>query len=130
MVLAGAQASTTCSPSTKHSGSVLPWLSGTQSSSSESLRTKLRGVKKSKWHHERYGVIMAKPGRQCVALRQPISQRACKAALLERNSLTVTGRKGALMGRSVRDTKEPSPVHDGQAAALSNDSGAWDHVVL
>ena len=37
--LAGLHSSTTVRPSTKHSGTVLPWLSGTQSSSRESLHT-------------------------------------------------------------------------------------------
>ena len=107
VVLAGAQASTTCSPSTKHSGSLLPWLSGTQSSSNESLRTELREAKESGRHHERGGVIMEKPGSQRVALRQPISQRACKAALLERNSPRVAGCKSAVMGHGVREFEEP-----------------------
>ena len=42
LALAGAQASTVVRPSTKHSGSVLPWLNGTQSSSIESLRVGTR----------------------------------------------------------------------------------------
>lgn len=130
VVLAGAQASTTCSPSTKHSGSLLPWLSGTQSSSSESLRTRLREAKENRRHHERGGVIMEKPGSQRVALRQPISQRAarphCLSATAPRSQDARVPSWDIVSGK----TRSPSPVHDGQAAALPNDSGAWDHIVL
>ena len=106
VVLAGAQASTTCSPSTKHSGSLLPWLSGTQSSSSESLRTRLREAKESRRHHERWG-HHGEAWQSAGGTAPANISEGCKAALLERNSPAVGGRKSAHMGHSVRENEEP-----------------------